>query len=490
MKLFISYSGKDRTLIEELAADLALLIDGAQVWYDHALKRSGGQEWWDLILEQIRACEVFIYALSPQVLKSEPCRREYGYARALGKPTLPLMMADVEIRYLPVELQAAQLVDFRQRGREQRRSLKASIRNLPPAPGLPDPLPIPPPAPLDPVGILFDRITRLTNDVDQQRLLIVEIEDLHEEDGFRAFVPELLTRLIDRDDVLTVRNLKRAQELQARIAPPPPPTDLVQAAFARARAFNSKRNKEWTPFITTFRDLKITDMPFCLVPVGSFQMGSDDGHYDDEQPVHPQTIHEPYWIQQYPLTNAQWALGVRAGAVGEPQGDDALKWYKDRAMANAPVVGVTWFEVVKFAEWLGCRLPTEVEWEYAARGVESLRYPWGNGWNADIPVWDANSGGKPADVTTKPEGISWVGAGHLIGNVWEWCSSVYDQEAFPYPYKVNDGREDANRTDVLRVLRGGSWRYVNSYYLRAACRDRYDPNYWLYGFGVRCARSS
>lgn len=497
--IFISYSSKDRPHVDELAADLDLLVDDVRVWYDRELNRSGGHQWWSLILEQIRRCDVFIYALSPHVLRSEPCRREHAYARALGKPVLPVILEDVEIRYLPVELQAAQLVKYQQRSREQQRSLKESLRNLPPAPPLPAPLPTPPEVPLDPVGVLFDRIARLTSDPDQQRLAIVEIEDLHDEEAYRKHVPELLARLLERDDVLTVRNLKRAQELLTRIgtsgstfdpiiAPSAPPADPVQTAIARARSFTSKRNRDWQPFVTAFADLKITDMPFCLVPVGSFRMGGDDDKYYTEKPSHPQTIEQPYWLGQFPVTNAQWAQAVKAGAVQEPLDvGNSLKWYHDPQMADAPVVGLTWFMARDFTAWLGGRLPTEREWEYAARGVESLCYPWGDDWNPDLPIWDKNSGGQPALVTTKPEGKSWVNARHLSGNVWEWTGSLYDE--YPYPADGSREQDKGNRTDVLRVMRAGSWHYNDSFGLRAAFRYDFNPDLRDDTLGFRCARS-
>ncbi|MCA9904161.1 MAG: formylglycine-generating enzyme family protein, partial [Anaerolineae bacterium] len=254
------------------------------------------------------------------------------------------------------------------------------------------------------------------------------------------------------------------------------------------REFSGKRNGDWEPVVGTFADLEIPDMPFCLVPTGTFNMGSDDGHYKDETPVHPQTIAQPYWIAQYPVVNAQWALAVKARAVKQPYDvGDALKWYRDPKMADVPVVGVDWFMARDFAAWLGCRLPSEREWEYAARGVEGLRYSWGNDWDADMPIWGNNIRSKPALVTTKPEGKSWVDARHMIGNVWEWTGSLYQ----PYPYVPGDDRErdTGDRTDVRRVLRGGSWRDIDPGYLRAACRLSDTPDYRGGIRGIRLARS-
>jgi formylglycine-generating enzyme required for sulfatase activity len=298
---------------------------------------------------------------------------------------------------------------------------------------------------------------------------------------------------------------------------PTPRIDPIADALERARNFKGTRNTDWTPFITTFPELAIPDMEWCLVPCGTFMMGDDNGD-SDEKPAHKQTFDKPYWIARYPVTNAQWTQAVKAGVVSEPPEKDfwgnegPLKWYKDMAMADAPVTGGDWFASGKFAAWLNpsppqssvgaqraaplqigtsvgvalVRLPTEREWEYAARGVSNLVYPWGNDWEGGKrAVWKENSGGKPNPVTSKPEGASWIGALHLSGNVWEWCSSLYQ----PYPYKGDDGREDsANRTDY-RLLRGASWWSLGTSYFRTASRSWDTPDGGNDVGGVRPARS-
>lgn len=145
---------------------------------------------------------------------------------------------------------------------------------------------------------------------------------------------------------------------------------------------------------------------------------------------------------------------------------------------------ISWFEAQAYAAWWGGRLPTEAEWEYAARGPEGLIYPWGDDFAADNVVFFSNSGRKTADVGSIPAGVSWVGALDMSGNVWEWVSSLYQ----PYPYKANDGRESTSDTNSGRVLRGGGWNNdVND--LRAAFRGRLTPNDRINSGGFRCARS-
>lgn len=245
----------------------------------------------------------------------------------------------------------------------------------------------------------------------------------------------------------------------------------TEAAVARSLALEIARlgvnaNAEWTPVVETFDGVEMV-----LVPAGCFMMGSNEGD-NDEQPVHEQCFDEPFWIDRFEVTNAQY------GSSG--------RWSDD----DRPRETIDWSDAKTHCEGRGARLPTEAEWEYAARGPDSLVYPWGDDFVADNVVYVENSGGETAEVGTRPAGASWVGAHDMSGNVREWTSTIYDVEAFPYPYNSADGREDGNRLDVRRVLRGGSF-VVTSYNLRSASRGRsYPDSGSTFGVGFRCARSS
>lgn len=241
-----------------------------------------------------------------------------------------------------------------------------------------------------------------------------------------------------------------------------------EEAIERAQKFNGTANADWTPFEHTFED----GVPMVLVPAGCFQMGSDSGG-NDVQPFHEQCFDKPFWMDKFEVTQADFE---RLG--GKKANENAF------IGATLPVEQITWFEIQSFCELRGMRLPTEREWEYVARGVESLVYPWGNEFVGENLVYHSNSGSKTAPVGSRSSGSSWVGAMDLSGNVREWVLSEYK----PYPYEKADGREDnLSSSDVRRGLRGGSWLYVTTN-LRSASRYDSLPDFNYSSIGGRCAR--
>jgi formylglycine-generating enzyme required for sulfatase activity len=230
--------------------------------------------------------------------------------------------------------------------------------------------------------------------------------------------------------------------------------------------------------------------PVCDVPAGAFLMGSvpkrdhvaaKESWTNDEQPQH--TVNLPaYEIACFPVTVAEYACFVRAGHP-EP-----AIWQKQQSKLDHPVVAVTWYDAVAYAAWLTgqtgehFRLPTEAEWEKAARGTDARIYPWGDVF--DQARCNTNESGikTTTPVGSFPTGASPYGVHDMAGNVWEWTSSRY----VPYPYSIPMEPEDAHSPEN-RVLRGGSWSY-GARNARAACRDLDLPGNFRGSLGFRLAR--
>jgi formylglycine-generating enzyme required for sulfatase activity len=188
------------------------------------------------------------------------------------------------------------------------------------------------------------------------------------------------------------------------------------------------------------------------IPPGEFLMGLSLYPGGNEYPQHTVYL-GGFWISKYPITNAQYRKGVDAGACEKPEKRD---WYRKPEYANCPVVYVTWRDAQNYARWAGGRLPTEAEWEKAARGTDGRTYPWGDFWDPRRCNTKDGGPGKPSPVGKySPAGDSPYGVSDMAGNVWEWTSSL----RWPYPYNPNDGREDPYSQEA-RVARGGAWSYV------------------------------
>ena len=197
--IFISYNRNSEAIVKTLADDIEAL--GHTPWFDQEL--SGGQAWWEQILKQIRDCDVFIFILSPESLDSVACKREYGYAVELGKPILPILVADdVSTNLLPPELSKIQFVDYRQQDRKAAFRLAKSIAIVPPTPALPDPLPHPPEVPISYLGGLTALVeTASLLDYEKQSALVIDIKrSLRDQETFQD-ARVLLGKLRKRRDL-------------------------------------------------------------------------------------------------------------------------------------------------------------------------------------------------------------------------------------------------------------------------------------------------
>jgi formylglycine-generating enzyme required for sulfatase activity len=259
----------------------------------------------------------------------------------------------------------------------------------------------------------------------------------------------------------------------------------------------------------------LPDIVWHQIPAGPFLMGSaedDEQAIGREKPQHEQVISHGYQISRYPITNAQYHAFVQKGGYQHKRywTEAGWNWRSNEEIVepydpgqpynlpNHPVVVVSWYEAVAFCRWLteqfrkrgqldqdqAISLPTESQWEKAARGTDGRIYPWGNDPDPDRANYDDTGVGATSAVGCFPGGKSPYGVLDLSGYVREWTWSLKEK----YPYKPGDGREKLE-SDGMRVLRGGSFNNT-SRGVRCACRLVNDPNSRYYDFGFRVCVSS
>jgi formylglycine-generating enzyme required for sulfatase activity len=248
-------------------------------------------------------------------------------------------------------------------------------------------------------------------------------------------------------------------------------------------------------------------MEMVYVPAGEFVMGSDDEEVDFalqqcltygancrrryfsvEMPLH-EVILDGFWLDRTEVSNSQYALCEQAGACEPPSCQAGGDGY--------PVVCVTWEQASAYCQWTGARLPTEAEWEYAARGPDQSRYPWGNEFEGTLLNYcDANCSlakldetfddgyAETAPVGSYPQGASWVGALDMAGNVWEMVAD-WNGEYLPGKQINPTGPETGGR----RVARGGSW-HASPDHVRSALRTHMGTDQQIDHAGFRCAQST
>jgi formylglycine-generating enzyme required for sulfatase activity len=236
------------------------------------------------------------------------------------------------------------------------------------------------------------------------------------------------------------------------------------------------------------------------IPAGSFSMGSPDGE-PDERPVHAVHV-DSFYLDRYLVTNADYARFLNLFGNQKEAGE---KWLDNegpvasflckvqkknglfipkRGYENHPVVKVSWYGARAYARWLGKRLPTEAEWEKAARGnLEGKKYVYGDA----ISLAQANVGGFHATTPVGSYPPNGFGLYDMVASVWQWCSDWYDPEYYSRsPERNPHGPESGSE----KVLRGGSWFHKDSW--RVAVRTSDDPNSRSFCFvtGFRCAKDA
>jgi formylglycine-generating enzyme required for sulfatase activity len=285
-----------------------------------------------------------------------------------------------------------------------------------------------------------------------------ELEEPQEDQQAKP-TPELALSASDRDTITSppIREEKKPPEAE----PVRAPAEVPSATSVSAE--EAKKHPEDTPALPIRKILTIhrpIHLELVLVPAGEFMMGSnkrrDEHAKEDELPQHAVYVPE-FYIGLYPVTERQFQVFAKAKGSGAPEyWGGVSKGHKDY-----PVDSVHWLPALAFCRWLSretgqpFRLPTEAEWEKAARGTDGRIYPWG-----DEPPnkdrcnfgYDYHLGNRTPVDRYSPEGDSPYGCADMAGNVWEWCQSLWK----PYPYRA-DRRRESLRASGLRVMRGGGF---------------------------------
>lgn len=513
-KIFVSYSLADYDRCVDLVKRLRRIYGADNVWYDDDIH--GGANWWEMILNRVAWCDVFLYLVSRESLESEYCKAELAEAERLNRSILPVLIRAKTNP--PPNVRRYQWIDASHGiSADVMTEIPAAIARLqgqepdmtpPPRRTTPTPEPVVPVVDQKPkrrlnepwaiivgavitgvlgiVGVLIAANPGNSNDgtVTPTSVPTTQVALAPTETAIQANTPDIIATVLANDTA--TRNAEIAAYTPTFTHSPVPTADYtatVAAIYteratqtlaalptvtARERAYalaqaGVTRNDDWTPYIETLGGAQM-----ALVPRGCFMLGSDDRQ--DEQPVNEQCFDAPFWIDVTEVTNR--AYGSEGTFSGDDRPRDSVNWFDARDYCAARGEGV--------------RLPTEREWEYAARGVDNLVYPWGNIFEADNVVYGSNSGGETAQVGSRPDGVSWVGAFDLSGNVWEWTSSLY------LPYERNAGwsinRDVLNNDNELRVLRGSSWGNLDSN-PRSSIRNWYLPSSENGLVGFRCALS-
>lgn len=314
----------------------------------------------------------------------------------------------------------------------------------------------------------------------EKRIVSALVEDVVRQ---RDFFPVARLQAVKFHDVDYQAALARLLD-----ALPSPPSGVVTPAPTNA----SPRPKNDTPARlrpSPRPSLKVNPVDgakMLYIPAGEFTMGTDEGgpDFSNARPSHKVFL-DSYYIYKNDVTVAEYKKFCTA--TGHPMPRTAPPWGWDKV--DYPMVNVTWDDASAYATWAGASLPTEAQWEKAARGTDGRNYPWGNDWDPSkcrCSAKTAGDAGSPSPVGSYPSGASPYGVMDMAGNVWQWCSDRYDAGY----YKVSPFRNPTGPSSgTFRVLRGGSWFVSNEDDFRCAIRDDtyyFDPVFANDNVGFRC----
>lgn len=540
--LFLSYSRKQTAWCDDLYTAIDTYTH-FQRWRDNKIPESA--DWWDSICVNIEGCFAFVAILTPDYLASVYCMGELEYALKLQKPVIALTLGEVNY---PAKLNELRLQFARVGGLDMPQVINKVLSactqimqgymqddfstDIHPRKHLRPRVPTPHTAAQTP-----EEDTTLNQQIDAVSVHgQIPTRDLirrfNEEKGYNPrLARDLLEKIKRRPDVSVFFDVKKedadlkAAEIRHSEAEKQRQRlkkireeyeDLAQYTMTMNKAAASKAVRRFFTTYPQYPDIEALRRKFFtlsvdLMPVPFAWMEIPGGYGTmrvNSFNLSLKIPRENYCISKYPITNAQYDKFMEAGGYREerwwtPYGWIARQehdWTEPRFWQDTkwngseqPVIGVSWFEAVAFCLWLSettgetIMLPTESQWQYAARGKDGREYPWGNKWDA-TRCNNSDTGGFLGFFKSKPvghgqsttpvtayegKGDSPFGVVDMAGNVREWCLTDYDTRT-----------DDVNSAATRRVLRGGSW-FDNLVFARAAYRDCSSPYSRNFNFGFR-----
>jgi formylglycine-generating enzyme required for sulfatase activity len=254
------------------------------------------------------------------------------------------------------------------------------------------------------------------------------------------------------------------------------------------------QNQDGTVYLPFIRNNYPGYGEMVTIPAGPFLMGCDWNNVgvscsSDQLPIH-EIYHGEYQIDKFEVTNEQYRVCVENGACSHPEylySRTRPDYFENLVYKDYPVIYVTFSQAWTFCQYAGKRLPTEAEWEKAARGsLDTRPYPWGDAAPDCVRLNADYCTGDTTQVGSYPSGASPYGVMDMAGNVWEWVADWYDDTYYQYSPTTNP---PGPYVGTHRVIRGGSWFYEMPYN-RVDFRFAFEPGRWTsFGLGFRCARA-
>lgn len=466
--IFISYSHKDTKYAHGLAENLQSM--GFEVWIDERLDY--GAQWPQELQKQLDSCSAFLLIMSPRSYTSEWVQSELQRAKRKLKPIFPLLLEGDE-PWLSVE--STQYYDVRGKVYPDSKFYSALKKVMTPNPVA---------RTLQMPKASGGAKTAYDSSKLKVRVIFATLGTL--------FISVIVFA------ILLIRPL-----MEKRVSPTVPAVQPTTEEISSEEIISVPK-PTLTPQVTPPTLVVNTkDSDMMLVPAGAFTMGrkaADEladclqnfhsgcqlAWFMDEEPVHEVYL-DGFYIDTYEVTNALYRACEDQGVCDPPQSSNSntrLDYYGNPEFDNYPVIYVNWKQAKTYCEWREARLPTEAEWEKAARGTDGRIYPWGEELDETFANFDWNIGDTTA-VGSYENGKSPYGVYDMAGNVWEWVNSLHQ----PYPYTANDRRE-ASDGDGLRVMRGGSWGYEGDNSVSASYRYGFSPTASNMDLGFRCAKDA